>query len=179
MFVGILNVYRFRISTLIGTQMSFKQIAFAGALIAATVGAALATPKSIIFVSTMDKGATAPMANDHGLGMAHMKMHSDMGLHLSTDTVPAGDITFKLQNVSKDMIHEMLVFPVAENVALPYDDKQLKIDEEKAGSLGEVSEIDPGKAGELQINLKAGKYVLLCNLPGHFANGMWSLLTVK
>jgi uncharacterized cupredoxin-like copper-binding protein len=140
---------------------------------------AFATSNTVIFVSTFDKGAAAPMSVDHGLDMTNMKMMSDMGLHLSTTTAKAGEVTFKVKNTSTEVIHEVLVFPYVEGQPLPYDAKMTKIDEEKAGSLGEVSETDPGKTGELKLTLAPGKYALLCNLPGHFANGMWTILTVN
>ena len=159
--------------------MKLSNLAFSAATFLTLSTSAFATTNSIVFVSTMDKGSTAPMATDHGLGMALMKMPSDMGLQLSTNTVPAGNVTFKFKNSSHDLVHEMLVLPYVEGTNLPYDDKQVKINEDKAGSLGEVSETDPVKSGELKLSLKSGKYVLVCNLPGHFANGMWTLLTVK
>jgi uncharacterized cupredoxin-like copper-binding protein len=140
---------------------------------------AYATSNTIVFVSTFDKGAAAPMASDHGLDMTNMKMQSDMGLRLSTATAKAGDLTFKVKNTSNEIVHEVLVFPYSEGKPLPYDDKMTKIDEAKAGSLGEVPETDPGKTGELKLKLAPGKYALLCNIPGHFANGMWTILTVN
>jgi uncharacterized cupredoxin-like copper-binding protein len=45
---------------------------------------------------------------------------------------------------------------------------------DKAGDKGEVSELEPGKSGRLTINLKPGKYLLICNVAGHFVAGMWS-----
>ena len=38
---------------------------------------------------------------------------------------------------------------------------------------------EPGKTGRLTVTLPAGKYVLLCNLPGHFAGGMYADFTVE
>lgn len=43
-----------------------------------------------------------------------------------------------------------------------------RVDEDKAGDKGEVSELDPGKSGTLTVELKAGKYLLICNVPGHY-----------
>jgi uncharacterized cupredoxin-like copper-binding protein len=57
---------------------------------------------------------------------------------------------------------------------LPFVDKENRVDEDKAGDKGEVSELDPGKAGSLTIPLKPGKYLLICNVPGHYAAGMWT-----
>ena len=150
--------------------------ALAMALLTAT---AQSKPKTIVFATLHDKGTAVEMATDHGVGMANMKIPSAMGIKLSTDQVPAGNVVFKVTNSSKETAHEMLVFHYVEGMQFPYDPKILKIDEDKAGSLGEVSETEPGKVGEVQLDLKPGKYVVLCDVPGHFANGMWALLTVK
>lgn len=148
-------------------------------LLVAIASPAFATPNTIIFATLYDKGTAAPMAMDHGLGMPNMKMESTMGVRLSTSTAKAGNVTFKVKNSSAETVHELLVFPYTAGRNFPYDDKVAKINEDKAGSLGEVSETEPGKTGELKLSLKPGKYVLLCNVPGHFANGMWSVLTVN
>ena len=50
---------------------------------------------------------------------------------------------------------------------------------DKIAYVGEVSELDPGKTGTLTKPLKAGTYILMCNVAGHFAAGMWTLLTVN
>jgi uncharacterized cupredoxin-like copper-binding protein len=62
---------------------------------------------------------------------------------------------------------------------LPYIDAENRVDEDAAGHLGEVSELDPGKTGALRLHLAPGKYLLFCNVPGHFANGMWTEVTVQ
>jgi uncharacterized cupredoxin-like copper-binding protein len=56
---------------------------------------------------------------------------------------------------------------------------RLRQKEEAAGHLGEVAELDPGAGGSLTLTLPPGKYVLACNLPGHFDSGMWTVLTVQ
>jgi uncharacterized cupredoxin-like copper-binding protein len=45
--------------------------------------------------------------------------------------------------------------------------------------LGEVPELDPGKSGRLALRLSRGKYLLLCNVPGHFQLGMHKVLVVR
>lgn len=158
---------------------ALKIALFCAVATAAVASQAQAASNSVVFVTLWDKGADAPMVADHGLGMTNMKMESSMGVRLSMSSVKAGEIDFKLRNASKETIHEMLVIPYKDGMKLPYDDKLSKISEDKAGSVGEVSETDSGKSGELKVKLKPGKYALLCNIPGHFANGMWSILTVK
>ena len=146
---------------------------------AALATTAQAETKTIVLATLFDKGTGVEMVSDHGLGMPNMQMPSSMGIRLSRDTVPAGVVDFKVTNSSKELVHEMLVFNYVEGKKFPYDDKNAKIDEDKAGSLGEVSETDPSKSGELKLSLKPGKYVVLCDIPGHFANGMWAFLTVQ
>lgn len=55
--------------------------------------------------------------------------------------------------------------------------------QENAAGLNKVSDgdnIDPGKIQARTVDLtEPGTYVLLCNLPGHFANGMYATITVS
>jgi uncharacterized cupredoxin-like copper-binding protein len=145
------------------------------------VGAAPALADGTIVTVTMwDKGPNAEMSMDEGVGMIHASMAgSTMGIKLSKKTAKAGEVTFKVTNGSKETVHEMLVVPAPANGELPYDAQEAKFDEDKAGSLGEVEELEPGKSGELTLNLKPGKYLLSCNVANHYANGMWTMFTVN
>lgn len=103
-----------------------------------------------------------------------------MGITVASRTVKAGAVTFAVTNTSKTMIHEMVLAPVKdESKPLPYDQASLKVDEDAAGHLGEVAELEPGKKGALTIDVKPGKYILYCNMPGHYVLGMWTLITVQ
>lgn len=50
---------------------------------------------------------------------------------------------------------------------------------ENVPGLEEVGEVDaePGHT-DVTMDLSPGRYMLICNVPGHFQNGMWSLLEV-
>jgi len=133
-----------------------------------------------IKVSLWDKGSQVGMIKTMAYsGKMDHAMATTMGVKLSIDRVKAGKITFDVKNDAKETIHEMLVFPLADNIGPKINDNEGRIDEDIAHSLGEVSETDPGKTGKLTLNLKPGKYLITCNLPGHYMNGMWSLLTVE
>ena len=98
-----------------------------------------------------------------------------MGIKASPTTVPAGVVSFHVTNTSTDTIHEMIVMYLADPTQpLPYIANDYKVDEDKAGDKGEVSELDPGANGTLTVFLKPGKYLLICNVAGHFAAGMWT-----
>jgi uncharacterized cupredoxin-like copper-binding protein len=154
-----------------------KSIASATLAIALVVVPASAA--TTINVKLWDKGSGADMATNRGIGMSGDMSAKTMGVDLSVSSVKAGDITFKVVNSSQETIHEMVVFPYKDGEKIPFSEKDAKIDEDQAGHLGEVSELDPSKNGALTLNLKPGKYVLTCNIPGHYMNGMWAILTVK
>ena len=148
--------------------------------IAGTFAASALADGTTVQVALWDKGATAPIAMDQGLGMASEdQADTNMGIKLSTEKVRAGEVTFEVTNSSQETIHEMLVSPAPADGKVPYDENEAKFNEDKAGSLGEVEETEPGKSGSLTLNLKPGKYILSCNIPNHFANGMWTTFTVE
>jgi len=156
------------------------RLAAVSALVGALAAPALATGGTTVNVTLWDKGPSASMSMDEGMGMMHASMaNTMMGLKVNEKAVKAGEVTFKVTNVSKETVHEMIVVPAPADGALPYDQQEAKFDEDKAGALGEVEELEPGKSGELTLNLKPGKYVLSCNVANHFANGMWTMLTVQ
>lgn len=145
-------------------------------VLAAGLSSTAAQAATVVDVTLWDKGAAMPMASGMMYGMTGMNMSMvTMGIKAAPATAPAGVVTFHVTNSSKDTIHEMIVMYLADpSKPLPYIDAEQRVDEDKAGDKGEVSELDPGASGTLTLPLKAGKYLLICNVPGHFATGMWT-----
>lgn len=103
-----------------------------------------------------------------------------MGITVDSNDIKAGEVTFVAVNDSKEFVHEMLIVPLRSVYSpLPYNATDERVDEDATGSLGEVSELDPGATGALRITVKPGTYMLLCNVPGHYAMGMWTTIVVK
>ena len=154
-----------------------------GLFVAASALSAFAA-ETTVKVALWDKGPDSVVMDDaHMAMMGKMAMTNMstgmMGITLDQASVPAGTVTFAVTNDSKDIIHEMIVSLVAAGTTeLPYLADENRVDEEKAGHLGEVAELDPGKGGALTVDLTPGTYILYCNIPGHFVGGMWTLLTV-
>ena len=147
--------------------------------------ATLTTPSyagGSVNISLWDKEGPMDMSKNMGLGMG---MHGNMmmammGIRATPTLLPQGKVKFKVTNNSKTVIHEMLIAPIPSvDSVLPYIEAENRVDETKAGDLGEVSELDPGKSGELVLDMKPGNYVLFCNVPGHYGAGMWTTITVK
>ena len=163
----------------------------AAASVALTLFAGQASAAAtVIKVSLWDRGAMALNMVGKGpmMGMAmgepgsamHGGAMGPMGIKVSTHTAKAGPVTFAVTNASKQLVHEMVLAPIKdEKTPLPYDKAGQKVDEDAAGHLGEVAELEPGKNGALTVDLKPGKYILYCNIPDHYVLGMWTLITVK
>jgi uncharacterized cupredoxin-like copper-binding protein len=146
-------------------------------------GSVASAADTTINVSLWDKGPDSAMMDDAHMAMTGSMMMdmsmATMGIKVDADSVPAGKVTFDVVNDSKDIIHEMVVSPLsADQADLPYIADEYKVDEDAAGHVGEVAELEPGKSGSLSVDLKPGRYILYCNIPGHFVGGMWTILTV-
>lgn len=99
---------------------------------------------------------------------------------------PPGPITFIATNYGVGY-HELLIFPMpAEGVGTRYVGANGKIIESQL--LGEASNscgagagngIAPGSVGWVTLNLPRGTYELLCDVPRHYADGMFMRFTVS
>ncbi|MFH7026954.1 MAG: sulfocyanin-like copper-binding protein [Heteroscytonema crispum UTEX LB 1556] len=122
---------------------------------------------------------TSPTVGSTG-GTKIQATTKEMEIQLSQSTVPAGNVEFVVTNQGK-VEHEFVVI----KTDLPLDKLPLKgdrLDEDKAGKeIGEIDEdeLKSGTTKTLSLNLTPGKYLIVCNLPGHFKAGMRTLLTVK
>ena len=89
-------------------------------------------------------------------------------------SVKAGTVTFKVKNVGI-LDHEFLV--VKTNV--PAGKLPVKKNRAVVQALGKIGPFKKGKGGSLTVTLKPGKYVLLCNVAGHYQIGQYTAFTVK
>ncbi len=138
----------------------------------------------VVHVELWDKGPDSATMTDammaNGGKLVADPAAATMGINIDQREVSAGTVVFAVVNNSKDIIHEMILSPLPKDKKeLPYVKDENRVGEDEAGHLGEVSELDPGAKGALTVDLKPGDYILYCNIPGHFAGGMWTLITVK
>ena len=143
-------------------------------------------PTNVIQVDLWDKGLDAVGAFDDtkpimmGMAGADRMAEAPMGVKVDRATVPAGEVEFRVVNTSDDLEHEMIVVPIADTgTPLPYNADTGRFDEDAAGAIGEVPETEAGGKGALVLHLDPGTYMLACNIAGHYAMGMWTLITVE
>jgi len=101
-----------------------------------------------------------------------------MRIVLNQDSIRPGRVTFHAENQSKNLVHEVIIARDDGAKELPMDAKHARVIESRVRRLGEIADLAPGKSGKLTLTLKPGTYVLFCNEPGHYQDGMFTRLTV-
>jgi uncharacterized cupredoxin-like copper-binding protein len=91
----------------------------------------------------------------------------------------AGDVTLRVRNRGPDA-HELLVIRLGAK-GLPFRGDGLTIDEDavERDEVGVLEPGDPGGVRNLEVHLAPGRYVLLCNMSGHYLGGMRRELVVR
>lgn len=103
----------------------------------------------------------------------------DYQIQLSKNTAKAGDVTFHIKNDATDLTHEFVIVNSdlqAANLPLDADGN---IDEEQIEVVDEAEDLEPGTTTDLVVNLQPGHYVIMCNIAGHYAQGMYQDFTVE
>lgn len=114
-----------------------------------------------------------------GYGMMGQGMMGMMSVRTNVTSVKSGKVTFAVSNLSRSLVHEVIVVAVENpNTPLPYDYSTGRIPEKQIRMLGETEEMPPNTEKAITLDLKPGSYLLICNVPGHYAAGMWTPLTV-
>jgi uncharacterized cupredoxin-like copper-binding protein len=106
----------------------------------------------------------------------------DFSIAASPKVLQAGDVVFRDDNHGPDA-HELIVAraPDTPGIQLPFRSDGLTVSEEQL-KRAIVGALEPGEAGsvrELHVRLEPGRYVLFCNMAGHFMAGMSAVVTVR
>lgn len=89
----------------------------------------------------------------------------------STEKASPGQITFEVSNQGA-LAHNFVVFSTElAPDQLPVENAQV-VESDAVEEAGRVEEFPAGSSESLTLELDAGAYVLVCNLPGHYEQGM-------
>lgn len=103
---------------------------------------------------------------------------TDQAVALQSPEVMAGTIRFDIANQSAALVHEVEVFAGAtEGRVLPV--RSSIADTDGLRLVDEIENILPRSSASLTVDLAPGTYLVICNLPDHYAQGMWTYLTVR
>jgi len=141
------------------------RLALAGALLSVAPLCAGSAGAATVKVSLQDPSTEPRIASMH--------------IAVDRDSVPAGRVTFRAINQSRDQVHELIVVRTEPGQAeLPYDEKKEEVVEKRIRHLGEIADLKPGRSRTMTLNLEPGSYRLICNQPGHYKAGMSTAFTV-
>ena len=139
-------------------------------------------PGTVVNVTVTDMGdgmmGAGPMTGNRTASM--------MRVHAGRQSVAAGVVSLRVANTG-GLTHELIVLPLpaGQHVGQRSVGADGRIDE--TGAVGEASRtcgegegegIDAGSVGWTTLQLAPGDYELVCNLPGHYAAGMYTKLHV-
>jgi uncharacterized cupredoxin-like copper-binding protein len=136
-------------------------------------------PGRAVIVTLGDMGMTQMMGGTAPRG-AHMMLRAVPG------TVPAGRVSLVAENMGW-RTHELVILPLTAGDSagqrVPGPDGTV----DETGSLGEASTSCGAGAGDgiraatvswITLTLAPGRYELICNLPNHYADGMYQEILV-
>ena len=118
-------------------------------------------------------GVAIPSALGHTAKTAVAVKLKEFSVTASPASAKAGPVVFNVKNTGK-LAHELDVV----KTSLPVAKLPVKASRVTLKPLGKVS-VQPGKSAALGFGLKPGKYVLYCNVSGHYAAGQRVGFTVK
>jgi uncharacterized cupredoxin-like copper-binding protein len=118
--------------------------------------------------------ALVASARDAASGSTVRVTLSEMKVVTAKQRSPAGKVTFVVRN-SGTIEHELVIVRAAGAGGLPVRAYKAQ---EGNGVIAEIEDIEPGKTGRLTTSLGTGRYLLICNIVGHYQLGMSATLRV-
>lgn len=130
------------------------------------------TSSNTVSVSAPVSAAAVPPAT--ALAHASAVTLSEFNVAPKPTQVANGRVTFNVSNAGR-VEHEFVVLKTSK----PASDLLKNGRADETGNVGEIGSVKPGQTKALNLDLAAGHYALICNLPGHYAAGQYADLTVK
>ena len=104
---------------------------------------------------------------------------TDFEIDLEETSAPAGPVTFDITNGGAT-VHEFEVLRTDTGAdALPVDSGVVQTSADGIEIVDEVEEIAPGTGASLSVDLPAGTYAVICNVSGHYEQGMFASFTAE
>jgi uncharacterized cupredoxin-like copper-binding protein len=146
--------------------------------------AQVARTASLALVAAVGAAATALLTSSTGVasplgGSPTVKVvERDFSIR-APQRIAAGDVRLVVRNAGPNT-HELLIVRATRG-SLPLRSDSLTVNEEAVQHrlAGVVEGFGPGNVATLSVHLAPGRYVLLCNMAGHYLGGMHRRLVVR
>jgi len=132
---------------------------------------------ALLFGTLVVAGALLTPRASGGSRVVDVQEH-DFRITISTHHLSPGTVIFRVANHGPDA-HELIVIRDAGRVPLRSDGITVNEEGLEKQTVGVLEPAGAGAVRELRVKLSRGRYVLLCNMYGHFMGGMHSVVIVK
>ena len=121
--------------------------------------------------SSTSSSSAAGSSSDADTGATVNATVKDFAIAIDPTEIAGGEITFSISNEGPSA-HEFVVIETDDAPGdLPVEDGE--VTEDGLNVIGEAEDIAPSTSADpLTLTLAAGDYVIICNLPGHYQQGM-------
>ena len=115
--------------------------------------------------------SAAGSSSDADTGATINATVKDFAIAIDPTEIAGGEVTFSISNEGPGA-HEFVVIETDDAPGdLPVEDGE--VTEDGLNVIGEAEDIAPSTSADpLTLTLPAGDYVIICNLPGHYQQGM-------
>ena len=102
----------------------------------------------------------------------------DFDIEPAAGTILAGKVTLDVWNEGPTTHEFVVVRTELPADSLPIASDGLSVDEDHVMVLDELDEVEDGTFEALTVSLTPGRYVMFCNLDGHYLGGMHAAVEV-
>ena len=137
--------------------------------------------------SSTSAAGTSTTSSDASSGSTIAATEKDFVITIDPSTASAGEVTFNITNegpsthefvvVQSDLAEDKL--PIKELEAPPGGIPLGIVKEGAVTVVDEAEDITPSTTTDLTVDLDAGTYIIICNVPDHYQHGMHTTLTVS
>ncbi|MEZ4552459.1 MAG: sulfocyanin-like copper-binding protein [Dehalococcoidia bacterium] len=124
------------------------------------------TTRTATATATATRTATASPGGASGIDVTE----DEFTIDLSDDTADAGEVTFSIENEGA-IVHNFVIVDTDEAAdSLLLDGAEVDLD--ALTVVDRTEDIPAGESADLTADLSPGRYVLICNVIGHYQAGM-------
>jgi uncharacterized cupredoxin-like copper-binding protein len=142
-------------------------------VVSAPVVSAPASSAPAVSAPATQSQSPAPASAAPAVGRSTRAVLKEYSIAPTPGKAAAGKVSFTVANAGK-IEHEFVVLRTNKSAGDLLKGKEAN----EAGNVGEIGSVLPGQTKKLTLNLKAGHYALICNLPGHYTAGQHADFTV-
>jgi uncharacterized cupredoxin-like copper-binding protein len=103
----------------------------------------------------------------------------DFSINVSSRQLSPGTVVFRVANHGPDAHELIVVRDPKPNLPLRADGITVSEERLERSTVGVLEPGTPGEVRDLRVRLEKGRYVLFCNMSGHYMGGMHAVVTVK